>query len=523
MQEIFCKLQKKCKKILYAKSVEISGKNCIWSEKREKFHFKQVTLCYNDIIIEEGRDMTKKSKLSAKKVGWLFHISSLLIVCTDICVLFFGLTSASSIGSWTLLSIGIEFLGCIVMAVFIDGCYVDGGLSEESNYRSLAGLLMISFAFLTDTCHWLTMNSLSQNLRTLNFGLHSLSYLNDIALVYCFARYILSFLDRSTKVTRFFIRFLQSYYAFMAVMLTLNIPLRFLFDIDKNGNYEHKPLILYTVTLIIILVFLMFAYVAKLKFDFVEKRAILGYIGLPLFFTIVQEFAPAFSFKYCALFISACLVYVQSYVHKGRIMERNRLELQNQQTAIMLSQIQPHFLYNSLSAIAALCDIDPQLAKQTTLDFSTYLEHNLDAVTQMTPIPFAKEMEHVEAYLRIEKNRFGDLLHVEYDVAEQDFFLPALTVQPLVENAVKHGLHHKAGGGTVRIETHKTDNGWYIIVCDDGVGFDPSSPEIINHGVGIPNIRHRLKAQCDGALNFESEIGRGTTAIVFIPNRRKET
>ena len=457
-----------------------------------------------------------------KKTGLLFYVLSAIVVYVDAVVVIGRLLYSADLRAGALLSVGIELIGIIVMAVFIDGSYVDGGLSEETNYSSVRGILVVSIAFLIDTCRHVSSGFVNPIPRALYFLFTSLSYLSDVALIYCFAQYILAVLKIKTKKTRLFVQILRYYFALLTALLILNVPFRFIFSVDRSGVFQGGFLLPFVVGVDVLLMGAMFIYVLKLQFDLVEKRAILLYISLPPVFAIAQEIQPAFSFKLCALFVSACLVYVQSYVRQGRLLQKERLELQNQQTAIMLSQIQPHFLYNSLNAIVALCDIDPQLAKQTTIDFSTYLEHNLNALTQKELILFSQEMEHVKAYLRIEKTRFGDMLNVEYDVQEQDFFVPALTVQPLVENAVKHGLHHQPGGGTVRIETHKTDDGWYILVTDDGVGFDPEHSEIIGHGVGIANIRHRLQTQCGGMLNLESEKGRGTTAIVFIPNGRKE-
>lgn len=198
-------------------------------------------------------------------------------------------------------------------------------------------------------------------------------------------------------------------------------------------------------------------------------------------------------------------------------------ELTQNRVAIMLSQIQPHFLYNALTTIVDLCDTDAQLAKRATIAFSQYLRANMDSLKLSRPVPFAVERKHIENYLWLEKLRFGDELTVQWDVAASDFSLPALSVQPLVENAVKYGVGKKPGGGTVTIKTRETPFVYLVTVHDDGVGFDPLvKPADGRSHVGIDSVRSRLHYQCGGALTVESVPGEGTTATITLLKERKQ-
>ena len=198
------------------------------------------------------------------------------------------------------------------------------------------------------------------------------------------------------------------------------------------------------------------------------------------------------------------------------------LKVQESQISIMLSQIQPHFLYNTLNSIYQLCEKNPMRARSLVNSFSEYLRNNLSTLEESGLISFETELAHVNTYLDIEKVRFEDTLEIEYDIKCVDFSLPVLTVQPLVENAVKHGTSKKRGGGKVIISTEE-DNGNYIIkVSDTGVGFDINNPK--NDGkqhVGIENVKQRLSNMCQGSLTIESEIGVGTNAVIRIPNGDK--
>lgn len=191
-------------------------------------------------------------------------------------------------------------------------------------------------------------------------------------------------------------------------------------------------------------------------------------------------------------------------------------ELQKSRISIMLSQIQPHFIYNTLGTIERMCLKDPEKAFDLVRNFSLYLRGNFSELDSVAPIPFAEELKHVEYYVNIEKVRFPDM-NIEYAVEATEFVLPALSVQPLVENAIKHGLMRLETGGTVAIRSYETPTHFCVEVKDDGVGFDTSLPIDEKRHVGLRNIRGRLKAMVDGDLILESKPGVGTKALIMIP------
>ena len=191
-------------------------------------------------------------------------------------------------------------------------------------------------------------------------------------------------------------------------------------------------------------------------------------------------------------------------------------ELKESRISIMLSQIQPHFIYNTLGTIERMCLKDPQKAFDLVRNFSLYLRGNFSELDSVTPIRFAEELKHVEYYVNIEKVRFPDM-RIEYDVEATEFVLPALSVQPLVENAIKHGLMRLETGGTVMIRSYETRTHFCVAVTDDGVGFDTGLPIDEKKHVGLRNIRGRLKAMVDGDLILESKPGVGTKAVIMIP------
>ena len=194
-------------------------------------------------------------------------------------------------------------------------------------------------------------------------------------------------------------------------------------------------------------------------------------------------------------------------------------EVEKANMAVMISQIQPHFLYNALNTIKSLIRRDPKKAEQAVIDFSYYLRGNMDSLTHTEPIPFETELAHVKYYCDIELLRFSDKLKIEYDIQEKKFCVPTLSIQPIVENAIKHGVTKKPEGGTVRISTASDDKDYIVTVKDDGVGFDPSAikEDDGRSHVGIQNIRYRFENMMHATVSIESEKGVGTCVIIRIP------
>ena len=196
-------------------------------------------------------------------------------------------------------------------------------------------------------------------------------------------------------------------------------------------------------------------------------------------------------------------------------------ELTESRIATMISQIQPHFIYNTLGTIEQLCITEPKEASKLVRNFSLYLRGNFSELDNAKPIRFSQEMNHVKHYTDIEQVRFPDMT-IQYDLRSVEFLLPALSVQPLVENAIKHGLMGLEEGGIVTISAYETKESYVVEVTDDGVGFDMNAGYDETKHVGIKNIRGRIEAMCGGALTIESEIGKGTKATIRIPKEAGE-
>ena len=293
------------------------------------------------------------------------------------------------------------------------------------------------------------------------------------------------------------------------------------FWIDENNRYQGGPLAIfsYTASFALIVLFLYTLYKERIT----QKENILYPLVL-IFVIMLGIFADIFlnQKEQCVDFVTIAMVsaslFFYIWLFRTFVKEHERDILQGQRAKLMLSQIQPHFINNSLSSIAALCEIDPKKAQELTCDLADYLRINFTALTDDKLIPFDRQLEQVEFYLKIEKARFGDRVNVIYDIQAKDFSIPTLSVQPLVENAVRHGLCKKEGGGTIIIKSYEEKEYFYIKIIDDGAGFDTKTlqQDDSRSHVGLENVRTRLN-YIGAKLDINSDIGKGTSIIITIP------
>ena len=225
--------------------------------------------------------------------------------------------------------------------------------------------------------------------------------------------------------------------------------------------------------------------------------------------------------------MSFCVIYDLTE-HQRREKEIEELEQALQMSRIRnsTSQLNPHFLYNVLTSIQEVVLEDPAYASRLLGDFTSHMRSCVRAMTSDDPIPFDQELATIQAYVNIEKMRFGNRLRVQYDTPVTSFSVMPLSIQPLVENAIRHGLYENGEkGGTVTVFTRETPEAWIVGVKDDGVGFDPAAtPKRTTAGkkasTGLKNLTFRLQTLMNASVAIHSAPGEGTEVCVTIPKRR---
>ena len=295
------------------------------------------------------------------------------------------------------------------------------------------------------------------------------------------------------------------------------------FEIDVNNTYHGGPLsrfCLYVSSVLLICLFVTTLRVfepQKRRETWVPVLVLVLIVGSLVMDDNVGSLPQPISYLTMAVVMSSMAYYL--WLHLQFAREHEEALVAGQRVQLMLSQIKPHFLYNTLNAISTLCDEDPHMAKQAIDQFAHYLRGNMSSIDQNGPIPFPQELDHTKTYLDIEKMRFEDAFQVNYQITCTDFRIPALTVEPLAENAVRHGVRgNKGGRGVITIATRDTGDHFEVVITDNGPGFDPSAvPDDGKPHVGITNVRERLADVCGGRLDIRSTPGEGTTATILLP------
>lgn len=398
----------------------------------------------------------------------------------------------------------------------------DGTMPNMHYFNILAVLFLYSFAITVSFSF-----PPEQKFIAAQMAARTVVYLFGLMLGMACGMYFIGFykINESGK-RRLRIGMLAVYALFVLLVLT-NPKTHLIFYFQPDGGMVYpKTYLIINICPALLFVFHLFE-TLRSDNDRATKRALLSYCFFAVFFVVIDSL-PFDSSNIridsgiaLGSLLSVYTIFLEIFVQDKIELSRKKAELQEKQTQIMISQIQPHFLYNTLSAIYVLCGDDPKLAQKTIKEFSTYLRQNMNSLNSQDCVPFEKELDHTRTYLTIEKLRFEDLLRVEYDIQYSDFMLPTLTLQPLVENAVKYGIRGREDGGTVHIRTRKENGKIYIQVQDDGSGFDPAAVQDDGRThIGLANTRQRIESMCGGQMVIESSAEHGTSVTIILEEKQ---
>ncbi|MGN0905660.1 MAG: sensor histidine kinase [Bullifex sp.] len=344
--------------------------------------------------------------------------------------------------------------------------------------------------------------------------------------VYC----LISFVSEREHVSRRFAHIFASVNLVFLMLVILSMFNGMLFTFDEEGWYSdgwaYWIVNLFDVGTQVLELVLVFHYRKILK-----KNAFYTLLSFSILPFASMLLIPYWTPTPMYLATTLSLIFIQLLFHgevtrqlaeKELLLAERERQLADSRISMALSQLKPHFLYNVLNSIYYLCGKDPERAQEAVNYFSDYLRNNMSSIEVKKMIPFAEELKHTETYLELEKIRFRTL-KVETDIRTSSFMCPPLSLQPLVENAVKHGISKKRGGGTVRISTEETGNAYIIKVRDDGIGFDPEHYR--DDGkvhIGMENVRERIERMAGGTLKVTSAPGCGCEAVITLLKKEAE-
>lgn len=290
-------------------------------------------------------------------------------------------------------------------------------------------------------------------------------------------------------------------------LLTGALVIRLLFLLIRGKDCqlpfnELSCVVLGLVCVGIMLLNAMLYYSGYVKSDLVERISMLGFL------------------------LSLNILMARRFTNKMYEVQVLSEELQKSDEIFLQVQIKPHFLYNAISNIIALCYEDGEKAADMLTLLSRYLRHIFQTDRSRQRVSLKQELDIIEAYVEIEKLRFGHRLqyetYIDPEIIEKEVHIPSLLIQPLIENAIRHGLFNKQGTGRLTLRITQGEDFIRIMVEDDGVGVSEDKLYQLMHqdtgsGVGIPNIRKRVKAIHRANFLIDSELGRGTKCVLLLP------
>lgn len=348
-----------------------------------------------------------------------------------------------------------------------------------------------------------------------------LSFFISVLTVYAVSNYLLTILHLPAAYDRRIRLFLTAALVLAAIVLLYGQYAGKIALVDENYRYYEGEWQNLGFIIVAFYMFLDFLLLVRYRDQITrgQRLAFGTYLGLPLLTILLRPLLPG---VYIVAFSSSCsmlIMLVITLIEQAREYRIQEKRNEQMKVDLMLSQIQPHFLFNALYVIQEICRIDPETAYQAVGEFSQYLRHNMDSININVPIPFSKELEHTKHYVRLQQLRFGSALDVRYELTCTHFQLPTLTLQPIVENAIRYGIRQKKDGrGTVIVSTAEKSDAYEICVADNGPGFDPN--EVPKDGlahVGLRNVRERLRRVSGGSLEIDTRIGEGTKVTIRLP------
>lgn len=252
-----------------------------------------------------------------------------------------------------------------------------------------------------------------------------------------------------------------------------------------------------------------------------QRVAFSLYFAIPLVCMMVQTLFYGLLLIVLGTSVAVLIMYVILLIDQVARTVRQSEENARQQASIAVLQMRPHFICNTMMSIYYLIAQDPEKAQRVTLDFTTYLRNNFTALAKEDTIPFTEELEHTRAYLAVEKVRHEDKLFVELDTPCTRFRVPPLTLQPIVENAVLHGVSPDLEPLYLTVLTRETESGFEIVVEDTGPGYAPTDDN--EPHIALKNIRERLQMMCGATLEIAPREAGGTAVTVTIPDIRESS
>ena len=408
-------------------------------------------------------------------------------------------------------NISVCIIGILIFLVHIVNIIIKKDKRKDEN----ALFIFIAFTAIHFAIY-LAYVIIHEHYTTNNFviSFYTLFYIFNNLEVYLLFIYMLEFvfLPKNIKNDLFVLNIIL--FSIMTVLDITNVFTGIFFSAENGIYIRSKTMIISQIYQFIMLVIVFFVTATNKRLNIRAKIAFALYCILPLIAIIFQNIFKGYAIAYASIIIAVEILFFFINVQKNIDLAKEEEKNRDAQIRLMLSQIQPHFIYNSLSSISTLIELDPPRAQKALDDFTEYLRMNLSTITETRLIPFEYELKHIKTYIELEKIRFNDRINVIFDIKTTNFNVSPLSIQPIVENAIKHGILKKIEGGTLTIKSYEDDLAYFIEINDDGVGFDINNIDFSNNKhFGLNNIKYRIE-KTNGTFEINSIPGNGTNVKV---------
>lgn len=432
--------------------------------------------------------------------------------------------------STALTNITVESL-CIVILIIITAHMVGGDTVKTKVDRLYAAILFANmFTLLSDIICWIFEGNPHSFATPIIHFSNFTTYIFNYILGVLYNQYIIAYISTKNKVSKIYSYILYLVYGVATVLVIVSQFNCMYYYFDSANNFYRGPLnwLSYALPGICIAICTYIVLRNMKKFKLWDILALLSFQVLPFVAVVAQLISVHIIIRMNTAFtISMIIVYVSLQLELSKRYKQKELELANAKIAFLQSQIKPHFLFNTLNAIRGLVSIDEKRTKKLIEDLSEFLRGSFDFENRDGFISFEHEIATLRAYVSIEQARFENQIEMEFDISNADnILIPMLTIQPLVENAIRHGLKNK---DNIKITLHVVSDRekTVIEVFDNGVGIPQEKiVKILNasentSGVGLRNINQRLLLSYGKGLDIESSEN-GTKITVLIPKRGAE-
>lgn len=422
------------------------------------------------------------------------------------------------------INIAIEFVAVLLALSTLIGTFALSKKKTKEKLPLASIILLLGLSALANALYFLFMGREGEDVKTLNFILKFVRIGVGFWLVAGINDFILSLFGEPKSWYKIYKIGVYSLMGFMTILLVINVFTHFIYYVDDKNVYQRSDAF-FLIHLVEGLVWTADAVLFFLNRKTLSKQVKRTFY-ISLFFLVVTT-ALQFVFSQIAFYDIMIvmnivfLMFGEQVQMREQLAERDKQLLRQQEEMMtlrqntLIKQIQPHFIYNSLFSIRNI-DGNPEETRRAITEFANYIRGNLAALDGKEMIPFETEIEYVKDYVSLQQRRFPGKIDVKYDVTDADFSVPPLTVQILVENAIKHGISVRYESGKISVSSRREGDFHVITVEDDGVGFDTEKLKNTDR-VGLRAVTTRLEYFVRGTISVQSEPGKGTLVTIRIP------